>query len=213
LNSGPPPYQGGALTAGATKACVPGAGLEPASLPSKAVRPAVERPRTVSRRSVPSRTSRFTGAGPQPCAAAGVSSVRFERTLASPSDWCLCRWATKTWSQYLVSSRAVRRTKAESQAVRIGMASGAGVEPARADFRGLLGAPTSHPESSTRSGTRTRRRQGLSLPAFPISVIRAYAARDSNSVLRSKSPVHHLSCLRRLRAVPGNRTPMIRLEA
>lgn len=24
-----------------------------------------------------------------------VPSVRFERTLASPSDWCLCRWATR----------------------------------------------------------------------------------------------------------------------
>lgn len=132
----------------------------------------------------------------------------------STSDWRVyLNSATSAWSRYPVSSRAVRRTKAESQAVRIGMASGAGVEPARADFRGLLGAPTSHPESSTRSGTRTRRRQGLGLPAFPISVIRAYAARDSNSVLRSKSPVHHLSCLRRSRAVPGNRTPIIRLEA
>lgn len=37
-----------------------------------------------SRPSVPTRTSRLTGAGPQPCAAAYVSSVRLERTLPTP---------------------------------------------------------------------------------------------------------------------------------
>jgi hypothetical protein len=42
-----------------------------------------------SRRPVPIRTARFTGAGPQPCAAARVSPVRFERTLPPASGACL----------------------------------------------------------------------------------------------------------------------------
>jgi hypothetical protein len=66
---------------------------------------------------------------------------------------CLLPLATRTWSRYPGSNRAVRRTKAEPRAARIGMASGAGVEPAGADFRGLLGSPTPHPEPCTRGGT------------------------------------------------------------
>ena len=58
--------------------------------------------------------------------------------------------------------------------------------------------------SSTRGGTRTRTRRSLRPSALPVSVTRAYAARDSNSVPRIKSPVHHQSCLQRLRASPEN---------
>ena len=42
-------------------------------------------------------------------------------------------------SRYPGSNRAVRRTKAEPRAARIGMASGLGFEPAGADFRGRWG--------------------------------------------------------------------------
>jgi hypothetical protein len=45
--------------------------------------------------------------------------------------------------------------------------------------------------SSTRGGTRTRRRQLLRQSALPVSVTRAYAAGESNPALRIKSPQHH----------------------
>jgi hypothetical protein len=74
---------------------------------------------------------------------------------------------------------------------------GPGVQPGRyltsglSSFRGWTrtsrgrvqspaGTPVPHPEPCTPGGARTRKRPGLSWPAFQVSVIRAYAASDSN---------------------------------
>lgn len=54
------------------------------------------------------------------------------RHCPPPQGGASCRWATRTWSRYPVPTRIIRRTKAEPRAARIGMASGAGLEPAGA---------------------------------------------------------------------------------
>jgi hypothetical protein len=52
---------------------------------------------------------------------------------------------------------------------------------------------------STGGGSRTRSRPGLSWPGMPVPITPACAARGSNPVPRIKSPLHHLSCLQRIR--------------
>ena len=68
-------------------------------------------------------------------------------------------------------------------------------------------------------GIRTRNLRVLSALPLPIGLGRpgaanrlSYAVGDSNSVPQGKSPVHHQSCLRRLRTVPGSRTRFPCLE-
>jgi hypothetical protein len=84
-------------------------------------------------------------------------------------------------------------------AVRGGVASGAGLEPARAGFRALLGTPAPHPEPSAEGAIRTHRPRGLSSRGLPVAFTPAWcAARASNSVPLGKSQVHHPSCLQRV---------------
>ena len=86
-------------------------------------------------------------------------------------------------------------------AVRGGVATGAGIEPACSRFRALAGCqqPTRY---RTGGGSRTRNRRGLGSPPLRWATP-ACAAKGSNFVPRGKSPVHHQSCLQRLERTRG----------
>jgi hypothetical protein len=84
-----------------------------------------------------------------------VLPVRLERTLASPSDWCLCRWATRASSLSAVSNRASHPYEGRPDAGPRGMAAGQGLEPRFAASEAAV-LPLDDPALSTGGGSRTR---------------------------------------------------------
>jgi hypothetical protein len=113
-----------------------------------------------------------------------VSSVRFERTLPSASGSCLLPIGLRGHrSRRPVPIRTARLTKAGPQPCAAAKASGAGLEPARARVRALLGTPDAPPGTGTGGEIRTLTRPGLSRPGIPVPVTPAWcAARGSNPV-------------------------------
>jgi hypothetical protein len=98
-----------------------------------------------------------------------VSSARFERTLASISGWCLCRWATRTQSRSAEPQRgaAARSRSAESN------------RGPPAYEAGALASELQRLGWDTRLRTWTLRVQGpagLPVPPYPIE----YGRRDLN---------------------------------
>jgi hypothetical protein len=67
-------------------------------------------------------------------------------------------------------------------AVRGGMASGAGLEPAEAGSRAPLGTPTPHPETVRKAPLERADREGLSARGLPVAFTPACAAPESNRV-------------------------------
>ena len=125
--------------------------------------------------------------------------------MLDPSSRSLYRVGVRAReSRHPVPTRAACLTGAGSQAVCDGMASGAGLEPARAGFRVLLGTPTPTRKWSAGDAIRTRKQLLLRKPGLPVAVTPACAAKGSNLVPRIKSPVHHRSCLQRLERIAGN---------
>ena len=106
-----------------------------------------------------------------------VCQAGFEPATSRPSTWRLCRWATSTWSRHPVPTRVSRLT-------------GAGPQPCAA-------AKLPGQDSNLRALGSEPRRDASNPPGT------AYAARGSNSVPRSKNPVHHPSCLQRLERIAG----------
>jgi hypothetical protein len=197
LNSGPRSYQERALTAGATKArpisyttLVPGAGLEPASTPSKAVRPTQlddPGPREPPPGLEPGAcrlqgdcsglvSYRGTGAyarrdsnpqphGPQPCPS---TCLRHERMRAATR----CRpgpSAVRRRSR----NRARRRSYRDWNRTSV------------PKFQRLGGMPNNPPGIGTGDASRTRKRLLLRKPGLPVAVTPACAARDLNPDLTS----------------------------
>lgn len=69
--------------------------------------------------------------------------------------------------------------------------------------------PLDDPALSAQGGSRTRSQLVLSELGQPVAITRARcAARESNPAHRGKSSVHLPQCLQRMRAAPGNRTPL-----
>jgi hypothetical protein len=116
-------------------------------------------------------------------------------------------------SRYPVSSRAVRRTRAESQAVRIGVASGAGLEPAGAAVRAPLGRLCPTRNRVRGAGLEPADGKVWACQLFRLALPARAPPGDRTLCPSIKSRVLHRYSSRRSRAVPGNRTPMIRLEA
>ena len=115
-------------------------------------------------------------------------------------------------SRHPGSNRAIRRTKAKPQAVRGGMASGAGVEPTGAWFRAMLGCrqPTRNRYGRRESNAQAARFE-LARSA-EIAVTPACAARGSNPVPLGKSQLHHHNaCSAQSLPVNGELNPARRL--
>jgi hypothetical protein len=107
-----------------------------------------------------------------------VSSVRFERTLPSTSGSCLLPIGLRGHrSRRPVPIRIARLTRAGPQPCAAAKASGAGLEPARARVRALLGTADAPPGNGTGGEIRTLTRPGLSRPGIPVPVTPACAAR------------------------------------
>ena len=120
--------------------------------------------------------------------------------------------ATSAWSRYPVSSRAVRRTRAESQAVRIGMASGAGLEPAGAAVRAPLGrlCPTRNRVRGAGLEPADGKVWARQLSRLALSARTPPETRTLFSGVRVRCITCHAFGAQR--AVPGSRTPIDRLE-
>jgi hypothetical protein len=140
-----------------------------------------------------------------------VCPVRFERTLSAYSAPRLLPLVYEHMEPPPGADPGLLPYGGRAAAVRGGVASGAGLEPAGAGVRALLGTPSPHPESKAlgsaavvnrlgylhlgaraRGGSRTRIRQFLRLAALPVGCTRAWcAARGSNSAPQIKSLMHH----------------------
>ena len=132
-----------------------------------------------------------------------VSSARFERALAASSTLCLCRWATRT--RAFGRSRTACMSLTRRPLCRVsyeGIAGIPGFEPGNSWSRARRVCQFPYIPSSAGGGSRTR--TSSCSPRFELGAAAgyatpAYAARGSNSVPRIKSPVHHPSCLQRVR--------------
>ena len=85
----------------------------------------------------------------------GVPSVRFERTLASPSDWCLCHWATRAGEPSPGADPGLLPYEGKVTAVCDGEAAGQRLE-LRFTAPEAAVLPLDDPAMSTGGGSRTR---------------------------------------------------------
>src|SRR5215470_2789770 len=95
--------------------------------------------------------------------------------LVPPADW-----ATRTSEPPSGADPDRPPYEGGAAAVRGGEASGAGLEPARARVRALLGTTAAPPGTGTGGEIRTLTRPGLSRPDIPVTVTPACPLEDLN---------------------------------